>query len=224
MTEDTKVVNIQEELRKQVALMRETVAPPAGNVISLKGKQFTLPDGRQDKGPLNVIILDHVSANSYYTGAYNPKELTSPECFAVGRNVAEMVPSKNVTTPQHANCRDCPMNQWESATNGGKGKACKNTRRLLVIPEGTIDPEAQQYILNVSPSGIRFYDKYIDKLAGMGRHPIEFITEISFDPQETYPSLRFKAAEENSDVNLAWGLRSSGETLLLQEPNAPDKS
>lgn len=33
-------------------------------------------------------------------------------------------------------CTDCPMNKWGTATNGGKGKACREKRLLLVLRDG----------------------------------------------------------------------------------------
>lgn len=221
MSEDKQVVDIQAELRKQVATLRETVAPPSGYVISTKAKQFTLPDGRQSAGPLDCIILDHVSANLYYTGAYNPTQPSQPDCFAIGRIVNDMKASENAPKRQDENgCAVCAFNQWGSAPSGGKGKACKNTRRLLVVPHDIVDDKAQQYILNVSPSGIKHYDKYIDMLASSERHPIQVVTSISFDPNEAYPSLRFAAKEplDEERLGVMWKLRELGESLLFQEP------
>jgi hypothetical protein len=220
MTEDTQVLNIQEELLKQVAGLKATVAPPTGFIVSTKNKQFTLPDGRQSDGPLDCIVLDHVSANLYYSGAYDAKALTSPDCFAIGRVIDDMAPSANAPTQQDESCGDCAFNQWGSATNGGKGKACKNTRKLLVVPADAEGDNVQQYVLNVSPSGIKHYDKYIDMLASSGKHPIQVVTAISFDANEAYPSLRFAVKEPNPEdrVALMWNLRESGESLLLQEP------
>ena len=222
MSDDTQVLDIQEELRKQVATLKDTVAPPTGFAISIKGKVFTLPDGRQSAGPLECIILDHVSANHYYPGAYNPKQLTAPECFAIGRVVADLKASPNSPTVQDENnCAVCAFNQWNSDPQGGKGKACKNQRILLLVPADTKDVNAQQYVLKVAPNAIKHYDKYIDMLAKSGRHPIQLETKITFDPSEAYPSLRFALGEKvlnDEELAVMWELRKRGESLLFQEP------
>ena len=225
MSEDKSVLDIQAELRAQVATLKDTVAPPTGFTISTKAKQFTLPDGRQSGGPLECIILDHISANHYYTGAYNPSALTAPDCFAINRIVAELKASPNSPSVQDENsCLDCAFNQWGSAPNGGKGKACKNQRMLLLVPADVDSIDAQQYILKVSPSGVKHYDKYIDMLASSERHPIQLITLVSFDPNEAYPSLRFAVKEAHDKLEVMWELRKRGENLLFQEPVSDDKA
>ena len=98
-------------------------------------------------------------------------------------------------------------------------------RRLLVVELDSVrekGEDAPVYILDVSPSGIRFYDKYIDRLIGMEKHPIQVVTDISFDQQESFPSLRFATSGENTagEIAMLWKLRTSGEALLMQEPSS----
>lgn len=102
-----------------------------------------------------LVVIDNVHANLYYEGVYDPNALVPPDCYAFGRDVPlpngdvevvgvdtwdgrkEMAPHKDCTTRVADQCAGCPMNEWASGT--GKGKACQNTRRLAVIPAGTMD-------------------------------------------------------------------------------------
>ncbi len=216
--EGKDVLDIQAALKAELAAAKDMVAPPSGFVISLKGKEFTLPDGSVGSGPMSAIIMDWVSFNMYYSGAYNPKKLEDPKCWALGREVATMAPSDNVPVKQHETCSGCAQNAWGSAVTGGKGKACKNTRRLLIISPDKIGENSQPYTITVSPTGLKHFDKYVGALTDKGIHPIEVVTEISFDPNEAYPSLRFKPLEKHDTLELAWSLKETGQGILTTEP------
>jgi hypothetical protein len=216
MTQSTQLQDIQAKLREELQSIKETVAPPSGFIIGTKGKQFTLPDGSNSPGPLTCVVLDWASENTYYSGSYNPNNLVSPDCFALGRKVAAMAPSENAPKPQSELCHDCIRNQWGSAVGGGKGKACKNTRRLLLV-QSDATAESQPYILPVSPTGIKHFDKFVASLENMDLHPIQMTVDISFDQNEAYPSLRFKVREQHENLEPMWALKEEGQPLLMQE-------
>ncbi len=209
------VLSIQEQIKADLAKVKSRVEPPSGFIISTKGKTFTLPDGRQDDGPIRCVILDWVTENIFFEGMFDPKNIQPPTCFALGREVAELAPSDKSPDKQHNTCHGCKQNEWGSR---GKGKACKNTRRLLIV-EATADEHTQPYIIRVSPTGLKHFDKYINTLADMGKHPIEAVTEIAFDEAEAYPSLRFSASGVADNVELMWSLKERGQEILFQEPN-----
>lgn len=219
--ENKDVLDIKAQLRAELEAAKETITPPTGFVISTKGKQFSLPDGSVSNGPMNATILDYTTANMYYSGAYDPKKPAGPVCWAIGKVLHSLAPSDNAPNKQNDTCNGCGMNEFGSAPGGGKGKACKNTRRLLVVGEMTED--AQPYSLTVSPTGLRHFDKYISSLTDRGILPIEVVTEISFDPNEAYPSLRFKALDKHDNVELAMQLREGGKSILNTEPQ-PDNA
>lgn len=213
----TDVQSIQDQLRQELATLKERVDPPSGFMISTKGKVFTLPDGNASDGPMDVILLDWVTANTYFEGIYNPKDIKPPACFALGREVATLAPSDNSPKKQHNTCKGCPMNEWGSDPQGGKGKACKNTRRLLIAPVKSTE-ETQPWVISVSPTGLKHFDKFVNTLGDLGTHPIEIITEISFEPSEPFPTLRFKPIGKHDNITLMWALKERGQEILLQEP------
>ena len=222
-TKDKAVINVQEQLRKELDTLKDRVEPPSGFMINTKGKVFTLPNGSASDGPLTCVILDWVTANTYFEGIYNPKNLKPPACFAIAREPMEAKPSENAPKPQGEYCmgnaerKCCPKNEWGSDPQGGKGKACKNTRRLLVVPIDA-DKGTQGWVLSVSPTGLKHFDKYVNALADVGTHPLEVVTDISFEESEDYPSLRFKVAQKHDKVELMWALKEANQEILLQEP------
>jgi hypothetical protein len=201
-----EIQSIQDELRKELDTLKERVDPPSGFKISTKGKVFTLPDGSSDDGPMTCVILDWVSANVWFEGLYNPKDIKAPACFAIGRIVNDLAPVEHSPKKQHTECKGCPQNEWGSHPQGGKGKACKNTRRLLIAPLDA-DENTMPWVIDVSPTGLKHFDKYVNTLSDNGKHPIEVVTEISFEESEAFPSLRFKPVSPNDNVE-----------LLMQEP------
>ncbi len=211
------VVNVQEALKKELAGLKERVEPPSGYMISTKGKAFNLPNGSSSDGPLTCVILDWVTANTYFEGIYNPKDIKPPVCFAISAEPAKAVPSDKAPKQQSKLCADCPKNEWGSDPQGGKGKACKNTRRLLIVPTDATE-KTQPWIISVSPTGLKYFDKYVNTLADMGVHPLEVTTEIKFEPNDDYPSLRFEVGAKHSALNVMWHLKGAGQEILHQEP------
>lgn len=223
MPKAKNVISVQDQLRAELAVMKDRVEPPSGYMISTKGKTFTLPNGSASDGPLVCIVLDWVTANTYFKGIYNAKDIKPPVCFAISRNPAEAIPSDASPEKQHNHCcrkgedDGCKQNAWGSDPKGGKGKACKNTRRLLVVPNDSTK-NTQPWILSVSPTGLKFFDKYVNTLADLGTHPIEVVTEVSFEPSEPYPSLRFRVTDKHEELNMMWQLKERGQEILMQEP------
>lgn len=182
--------DIQAQVEAMIAGMQERVGAPGGDTIKCtKAKEFELPDGRTTSDPLSLIILDFVSYNAFYEGRYDPGNIAPPICFSIGTAVQQMVPSANASEPQCTTCAACPMNQFGS---DGNGKACKNQRKLAVLP-ADFDDDTPLYILNVSPTGLKHYDKFVSTLASANRKvPAQIVTEVSFDEASEYQSLRFK--------------------------------
>ena len=217
MTKSKEVLSVQDQLRKELDTMKDRVDPPSGYMISTKGKTFTLPDGSANDGPLICVVLDWCTANTYFEGIYNPKDIKPPACFAIGREVATIKASKSAPKAQGTLCKECPKNEWGSDPQGGKGKACKNTRRLLVVPANASE-KTQPWILSVSPTGLKYFDKYVNTLNDVGTHPVEVITKIAFEPGEAYPSLRFEVDTKHDKLDIMWLLKERGQEILMQEP------
>lgn len=218
--QSTALVNIQEQLRKELAALGGQVEAPSSNKIGTKGKVFTLPTGQASPGPIQAIILDFVTINMSFKGAYNPNVRSPPSCWAIGRNIKELAPSANVKTPESDLCETCARNAWGSGQNGS-GKACKNQRRLLVIAPD-FKPGDEPMTLYVSPTGLKGFNKYLTRdLAGdNGVLPIQVVTEIGFDPNQAYPTLTFKYAGKHGKLEEAMALRAKYQDILLKEPDA----
>jgi hypothetical protein len=212
-------VSVEDQIRKELAEQKGHIGALPSNKIQLKNKEFTLPDGQSTPGPIEVIVLDYVWFMVHYPGVYNSNNPQQPNCFAVGRETpqsGELKPHETVKQAQHSDCKDCPKNEWGSAPSG-KGKACKNQRRLIVIPV-KFDEDTEPMTVYVSPGGLKHFDAYVSRLQNEhGLLPAQVITEISFDKDQTYPLLQFRFVEKHANVNAAWAIKERSKEILFRE-------
>lgn len=211
------LLDLQAEIKAELEAASKTVDPPSNFKISTKGKQFTLPDGTSSRGPMAAVILDYRTVHNYYKGSYDPSKPEAPSCFAISKVVEGMKPSDNAADPQSEQCHDCAFNQWKSAPTGN-GKACKNIRRLALVPPNA-DKDTRPMIIDVSPTALKHFDGFINKLTKMGMIPAQVIANIDFADSD-FPQLTFAVGEAHGNEKLMWKLREDAQELLNKEPSS----
>jgi hypothetical protein len=213
----SNIVSIQEQLKAQAAAVADKTAPATGNYIRVsQDKQFLLPDGTKTSGPLELVIVDFSSRNNFFEGAYDPKNVTPPACFAIGTNPLKLVPSKNAPVPQASDCQSCPMNQFGS---DGDGKACKNSRLMAVLPPDA-DEETPLWLLQTSPTANKGFDGYVTSVARVFQtSPIGVVTTVSFDDSVTYAKLLFSDPKPNDNIASHFGRQDEAKEMLAKEPD-----
>lgn len=216
VTTSTALTTIEEQMEREAAQeIMKRVAAPSGNGISIRNKQFKFPDGRVLDGPIDVVILDFVSKNLYYTGRFDPQNPSPPKCFAIGRVITEMKPSPNSPDVQSESCSGCPMNEFGS---DGAAKACKNTRLLAVVESGV--PDAPIMTLSVPPKSLKAFDGYVSKVATLlKRTPYGVVTRIGFHPEAEHEQLVFGNPQPNPQLAEHVARRAEAEALLFVEPD-----
>lgn len=215
----TDIATIQEALKAQAAEISERTQPATGNKIQLSNsKTFELPDGTKTDGPLELVIVDFVSKNMFYTSDYDPKEITPPACFAIGIKPTQLAPSNNSPVKQSAECSGCPMNQF-GTDKRGTGKACKNTRWLAVLPPDA-DENTPIWFLSVSPTALKGFDGYVSSIARQfNMPPISVVTSVSFDQNADYAKLVFGDPQPNENLAVHFARQVEARELLMQEPD-----
>jgi len=206
----TAIAKWDEELARQAKLaaaMEESTA--TGNFFSLKGGILAFNDAPVPNNEMAVIILDSVLENVYYEGKYDPDTPSSPICFAFGREEKAMTPHKIVFDAgnnQSDKCHGCEHNEWGSA-NTGRGKACRNTRRLALIPAGTFDAgrfkpfndenqleTASIAYMKLPVTSVKGYAAHVKQIANaLSRPPHAVYTKVSVRPD---PQTQFKVVFE----------------------------
>lgn len=182
----------EERFKKELEETRRKLAAPSGDQIKVtQAKKFILPNGVETPGPFDAIIVDFVSANMYYESNYNPNAIVPPKCFAIGPEPTNMTPSDSSVEKQNETCTGCWANQFGTDPNGGKGKACQNTRRLAIM-DPTGDESTPLMLLKVSSTAIRAFDGYVGLVEQKYKVPVRMVmTEISFAEDKDFPSIRF---------------------------------
>lgn len=214
-------VDANEQMAREVAALANRIQAPSGNKIAItQDKQFKLPNGDADD-TMQGIIVDFVSYNAYYDKPYNPNDITPPNCFALGEVPSELSRSDNSPDPQcDGPCAGCWANQWKSSPTSN-GKACGNHKLLAILPPNA-DAETPLMLLKVSPTGLKSFDGYVASVArNFQRPPYGVITEVSFDENSTYATLRFGNPQPCSTDQLALAMsrREEARAMLLIEPD-----
>jgi len=211
------VVSVQEMMAAQLAALQSKTAPAGGNMIRVtQDKQFILPDGSKTPGPLQLVIVDFTSRNTFYEGAYDKNNIVPPTCFAIGDIPLKLVPSENSPVKQADSCAECPMNAFGSA---GAGKACKNSRLLAVLPPDA-DEDTPMWTLATSPTAIKGFDGFVKNVQRMfGVPPVGVVATVSFDDAVDHACLKFSDAEPNGNAGVHLARLEEAKEMLAAEPD-----
>lgn len=180
---------------------------PSVSKIGLRGGMLSYGGDPVKGNVLPVVIMFAGNRNAYYDKPFDPNNLQNPVCFALGANDDDMfahenVPDENVgpdstekDRPAPRSCSGCKFNDWGSDPKGGRGKACKETRRLVVIPGNGLDDvesiqKAEMAILDIPVTSGKNYSNFVNALAAQTNlPPWAVVTEIS---TERDPKTQFK--------------------------------
>lgn len=216
-------VNYEEQLAREAAEIAKRIAAPTGDRIRFNANRaFITPDGMEGE-TIEAVIIDFVSSNLFYDAPYDRDNPQPPGCFAIGPEPSLLTPSPNAPNKQAETCSSCPNNQFGSASNG-KGKACKNTRLLALMPVSALesDEEAPIWVLSVPPTSLKAFDSYVHSLASKHRTvPIGVVTEISLDPANTFASPRFRVVRplKPTELKVFMERRDEASARLNAEPD-----
>ena len=185
----TAVANWEERLGQ---MAKQSVATEAstttGSWISTKSGVLSYGGNAFAGNKMDAVIVDAVLENAYFAERFDADKPASPVCFAFGRGEEgeEMHPHEKSTNPQHPTCKGCPQNEFKSADNG-KGKACKNIRRLALLPAKPLEADALQKAevayLKVPVTSVKGWATYVRTLDALRRKPpVGVVTQVACVP------------------------------------------
>jgi hypothetical protein len=199
------------------------------SVVSIRGSRWhvkvsdeettiTDPTTGDPVGSLRLVLLKaspNVSKN-YYEGGYEEGASEAPTCWSIDGVVPDPAADK-----QAASCAACEKNQFGSRITdaGKKVKACGDSRRLAVIPEGDYANELYggPMLLRVPASSLSNLSQYGKKMKGKGFPYNTIVTRCSFDHTVSFPKLEFNATRPLTD-------EEADEIVgLLKDPEYADK-
>jgi len=222
-TKSQQLSIIEKQLEQEANALSNQIGSSESKRITIDGQlgEFVTPEGLALGSEIEFIVIDFLSANRYYTAAYDPNNLAPPVCFAFGKNLADMVPSEASPERQHENCKLCPWNQFGSR---GAGKACKNTRELAVLLVG--DPEDLDvandplYTISVPPTSLKSFDQIATFCkATFNGPPIKAVIKAKVNKVGVYSNIMFTGAEAFPLYADAMARREEAYELISKEPD-----
>ena len=197
-SDETALANWDEELARQAAVAAEQEASTGGDYFSLRGGQLKLHGLNLPDNQMAVIILDFIKVNAFYDGPFDAETPQTPLCYALGRDEKTLAPHEQAERPQHEGCAKCPHNQWGSLVVNNvarRGKECRNLRRLLLIPGGSLTGgehqapattdqilQAPMAYLSVPPTSVKIFSTYVTTLNARKLPPRAVYTKVRLLP------------------------------------------
>lgn len=188
----TEVVKWSEELAKHASAEAAAETLQASS-ISLKAGVMTYRGQPVVGNKLDVVIVGAVRENQYFPERYDPNNIQPPLCWALGIEAEGMKPDpalvtevQNTDPKRSGECADCPQFEWGSDPNGGRGKACKEKRRLALVPVSALETgimEAELALLTVPVMSVANWSNYVNKLKAAADRPAwSVITTVAVVP------------------------------------------
>jgi hypothetical protein len=181
------------------------------SVLSIRGSRWHVKVGDEETtitdsetgdpvGSLRLVLVKaspNVSKN-YYAGGYEEGSNEAPACWSIDGITPDPAADK-----QAASCAVCPKNVFGSRVTdaGKKVKACSDSRRLAVIPEGDFKNEVYggPMLLRVPASSLSNLSQYGKKMTNRGFPYNTIVTRVSFDHSVSFPKLEFNAVRPLTD-------------------------
>ena len=157
---------------------------PAGGmtVFEMPGDDPNSPETVKE---FSAVILSHHPLRAYYktqyTGGSNP-----PDCGSFDGVIG--IPGEN-SGCLGGNCRNCQYNKFGS--DGKKGKACKERRRIYLLMEGQIFP----IIFSLPTGSLQTFSKYIMKLLGKGYKSNAVVTRFTLKKASSSDGIAYSQAQ-----------------------------
>lgn len=164
--------------------------------------QFNPQTGQNEPVPSLEVVI--VKANpflnkQYYAGKYAEGSNAKPDCYSLDGKV----PSPQVEHPVFSNCTMCPKNQFGSliGENGTKQKACRDTKKLAVVPLADLRNESMSgpMLFRVPPSSLKDLSTMADAMKARGYPYNSVAVRLGFDMEASHPKPTFKAIRPLTD-------------------------
>lgn len=159
----------------------ERIKIPAGGGLAFEvpGDDPNSPDMAKE---FEAVILFHHPINTYYKDKYDGSN-NPPDCGSMDGKVGINSDGEVVE------CAKCPFSKFGS-DEGGKGKACKQKRRLYLLREGEMLP-----ILMTLPTGsLGEFSKYIMRLLNKGKKSSQVVTKFSLKKAQNATGINYSQA------------------------------
>lgn len=197
----TAVLSIQEQIAAQIARQNETAQGlrSSGSYIGFKNAQLKVDGISIPANELNVRVLAAISERAWYSKDFDADVVQVPDCYALD----DTVPHLDSANPQADNCGDCPHNKWGSAARG-KGKACREAARVIVIPANVPVASAQMYTAKVPVTSLATVTSFTSRCGQANKLMGEFVTKLSVvEDKKSFFKVHLTPVEVTAEMDMA---------------------
>lgn len=170
---------IQEQIERQAKAAQ--ALRTSGAFITFKNANLKVDGNPIPNNELNVRVLAAIPERAWYDGPYDPDSAQVPACYALD----SLEPHPEATNPQSEACATCPKNKWGTAPSRpgsnvpGKGKACREGARVIVVPAHMPLKTAPIYTAKVPVTSLASIQTYMGRCSDSGRMSGEFVGVLS---------------------------------------------
>jgi len=161
--------------------------------ISTKSGILATKMGPVAGNAMEVVIIGAAHRSTLYMKPYNSDVMEAPSCFAASADGVNLTPHESVQPPMSPSCKSCKYYQFESIRlinpdSTRKSKACKETRRLVVLPANQLTGaqdvlSAELAVLDVPVTSIPNYAKLVNVISTtLGRPAWAVVTRVAVQP------------------------------------------
>lgn len=196
----TAVLSIQAQIAQQIARQNETAQGlrSSGSFIGFKNAQLKVDGISIPANQLDVRVLAALSERAWYSKDFDADVVQVPDCYALD----DTRPHEQSANPQADNCGDCPHNKWGSATRG-KGKACRESARVIVVPANVPLASAQMYTAKVPVTSLSTVTSFTSRCGQAQKLMGEFVTKLSVvEDKKTFFKVHLTPIEVSADLNM----------------------
>jgi hypothetical protein len=142
----------------------------------------------------------------------------------------DLKPHPDSEEPQTASCEVCTKNAWGSDPGGGKGKACKNVRRLAMVSANDLEDlsKAEVAIAKLPVTSVKNWSTYANQISSVLKiPPLAVITQMSVEPNaQTQFQVHFELLDKITDggqITALLNKRKDSNTMIFAPytKNAP---
>ena len=214
--ESTDVIKqrLQAELDRQAAAaasMRTT-----GSYISFKNAQLKVDGQPVPNNTADVRVLSAIGERSYYANAYDADQVQVPTCYALDSDS----PHPEASDPQSEDCASCKWNKWGTSTdargNPGKGKACREGARVIVVPANVPLKSAPMYTAKIPVTSLGTVTAFSSRCQQAQKLSGEFITTLSVvEDKKAFFKVSLTLKEHSADLDMMLLLQKQEDAYQL---------
>ena len=201
----TEITTLQERLALQ--LEKQAAAAQAmrttGSYISFKNAQLKVDGQPVPNNTADIRVLAAVGERAWYPDAFDADTPQVPACYALDSDE----PHPEASDPQSDTCAECPWNKWgtakDSRGNPGKGKACREGARVIVVPANVPLKSAPMFTAKIPVTSLNAITAFTSRCQQAQKLSGEFVTTLSVtEDKKSFFKVHLTMKEITNDMDM----------------------